>query len=121
MCAEHICLGKRGEEFACQAITKMGYKILERNFRTRLGEIDVVALDEDVVVFIEIKTRRHSIGYAKEAINRKKRKKLCMLADYYMKKRRIVGKRARFDVVVVWVNKDKFNFELIKDAFSYER
>ena len=114
----HIELGRVGEKFACKEIEKLGYRILERNYRSKLGEIDIIAMDGDVLVFIEIKTRSSSIDYAKEAVDSKKIKKLQILALSYIKKKRYENMRARFDIVAVCVKDGKpYQIELIQDAF----
>jgi len=114
----HISIGKKGEEFACKIIEGMGYKVLERNYRCNIGEIDLIALDGDVLVFIEIKTRSRSIEYAKEAVNRKKMKKLSLLASYYIKKKRLQNPRVRFDVIAVHMSGKHLEFEYIRNAFT---
>lgn len=115
-----IDLGKEGEDLAYKIAKKMGYKVLERNYKSKIGEIDLIALDKDTFVFIEVKTRRHSIAYAKEAIDKRKMRKLSLLASYYLKKNRIFNKKVRFDVIAICMNKEKLEFEVIKNAFSYE-
>ncbi len=119
MLIDHLRVGKEGEEFAYNIVKRMGYKILEKNYRCSIGEVDLIALDGDVLVFIEIKTRRHSIGYAKEAVNRKKRKKLLLVASYYMKKKKLYNRKVRFDVIAIQVDSKgkQTKFELIKNAF----
>ncbi|RLB11545.1 MAG: YraN family protein [Deltaproteobacteria bacterium] len=113
----HIETGRIGEEIACREIKRMGYRILERNYRSKLGEIDLIALDGDVLVFIEIKTRTSSLEYAKEAIDRRKMKRLSMLALSYIKKKGYEHMRARFDVVAVSMKDGKYQVELIRNAF----
>ncbi len=114
-----IDFGKKGEDFAYKIAKKMGYEVLERNYRSRIGEIDLIALDKDTLVFIEVKTRKHSIAYAKEAIDKRKMRKLFLLASYYLKKNRIFNKKVRFDVIAICIDKKKLEFEVIKNAFSY--
>ena len=117
----HLEIGHMGEEFALKEIKRMGYRVLERNYRSKLGEIDLIAMDGDELVFIEVKTRRFSMDYAKEAIDRKKMQRLCRLALSYMKKKRWENMKARFDVVAVCMKDEKpYQIELIRDAFWCE-
>ncbi len=112
-----IDLGLKGEEIALREIKKRGYKVLERNYKTSLGEVDIIAKDGDVLVFIEVKTRRKSIVAAKEAVDRRKKKKLYQLALAYMKKRGFIGNKARFDVVAISME-NGIKVELIRNAFE---
>lgn len=117
MVSNHIKFGKIGEDIASIVVKKMGYKIIERNYRSKFGEIDLIAKDKDVLVFIEIKTRTSSIDYAKQAIDNKKKKKLIKLALAYMKMRKLDNIKARFDVVAISMKKGMPEIEFIKDAF----
>jgi putative endonuclease len=96
-------LGHGGEDMAAAYLQASGYRILARNYRTRLGEIDIVARDGNILVFVEVKVRRTpSFGSAKDAITAAKRRRLSMLALQYLKSP--AGRRytkARFDVVAV--------------------
>ncbi len=120
MRVNHFYIAKKGEDFAYKMIKSMGYKVLERNYRCGMGEVDLIALDGDVLVFIEVKTRKYSVEYAKEAIDKRKKRKLILLASYYIKKKRLYHLRVRFDVIAVQINGKHFKFELIKNAFSYD-
>ena len=98
-------LGAHYEALAAAWLEKKGIRILQRNFRTRFGEIDLVALDEragaPVLVFIEVKYRNsHFAGYAEEAVTVKKQKTIKYIADYYMVRYRVHEKMpCRFDVI----------------------
>ena len=116
----NIEIGRLGEEIACREIRKRGYRIIERNYKSRLGEIDLIAMDGDVLVFIEIKTRRSSIDYAKEAIDKRKRKRLSKLALAYIKAKRYDNIKVRFDVIAISIKNNKPYIEVIKDAFWLE-
>ena len=95
-------LGDHGEDLAAAALKRQGYKILERNFVTPLGEIDLIARQGKVVVVVEVKTRRgSSFGAPQEAVNYAKQGRLRRLADYYLKAKRLTGSPVRFDVVAV--------------------
>lgn len=97
----------------------MGYKKIIRNYRCPLGEIDLIAEDKGTLVFIEIKTRRgRSIGYAKEAVDAKKKRQLSKVALAYMKSHDCFETRARFDVVAISLQGAKPRIEVIKNAFE---
>ena len=102
--------GDRGERAAAKFLRRLGMKIIERQHRSRLGEIDLVALDGGQVVFVEVKTRTSDVaGRPDEAVTHAKQKKLTRLALAYLKRRDWLGKRsARFDVVAVtWPSNQK--------------
>ncbi len=111
-------LGRKGEELAKRWLKKYGYVILETNYRSKLGEIDIVALDEGVLVFVEVKTRSSSrFGSAKEAVDRNKQKRIIRVAQEYLKRFCPHKKvRVRFDVVGIDLAQN--SLELIKGAFE---
>jgi len=112
-------LGKTGEDWAADHLLGLGYRIVERNYRCPLGEIDVVATDRDCLVFVEIKTRRAaSMGQVKEAVTVRKQKKLVQLARYYLKEHKKDGVRCRFDVVAVNTAGGARRIEVVRDAFT---
>ena len=83
-------LGDAGEDLAAAALKKQGYKILERNYVCPLGEIDLIARQGKTYVFIEVKTRKNDrFGAPQEAVNPAKQRKLRLLADYYLKQKRL--------------------------------
>lgn len=97
-------LGAGGERHAARYIKKQGYKILNRAYSSRLGEIDLVALDGNCIVFVEVKTRRSSAaGRPDEAITHDKQKRLTRAALAYLKRHRRLEHSARFDVIaIIW-------------------
>lgn len=112
-------LGIEGEDLAVKFLKKKGYRIIERNYKTFVGEIDIIAKDGDTVVFIEVKTRTDdSFGYPFEAVNRRKKQKLKNLALLYLKKQ-AKEYPVRFDVISIF-RKDNGEKEIehIKDAFE---
>jgi putative endonuclease len=116
---ERLALGRLGEELASRRLRSLGYEILERNYRCRLGEIDLVARDGDVLVFVEIKTRKNRpLGEAKEAVNRRKQGQLSRVALAYLKSKKLWDTKARFDVVAIGVGEGKEKIEIIRDAFE---
>ena len=111
-------LGDHGEDLAAAALKKQGYKILERNFVTPLGEIDLIARQGQVLVVVEVKTRRgSSFGAPQDAVHPGKQGRLRRLADYYLKAKRLTGTPVRFDVVAVTLAGDEPQVEIIPDAF----
>jgi len=115
-------LGKRGEEEAVKFLEKQGYKIVQRNYKNKLGEIDIIAKDNNTLCFIEVKTRTNfTFGYPQEAITLTKQKKINRVALSYLKQYNLLNISARFDIIsVVLNNQNKFDIEIIKDAFSVE-
>lgn len=97
-------LGNRGEAAAAQFLERLGHRILERQMRGRFGELDLVTLDGEVVVFVEVKTRATSAaGHPTEAVTTAKQKKITHSALAYLKRRRWLERRARIDVIsVLW-------------------
>jgi len=117
--SKRLELGKFGEVLALKKIKLLGYKNIIRNYRCPLGEVDLIAKDGDTLAFIEIKTRKgKSIGYAKEAVNARKRRQLSKVALAYMKSNDCWGAKARFDVVAINIERDKPQIEVIKNAFE---
>jgi len=97
----------------------MGYKKILRNYRCPLGEIDLIAEDAGTLVFVEIKTRKgRSLGYAKEAVDARKRRQLSKVALAYMKSNDCIEMRARFDVVAISLFGEKPRIQVIKNAFD---
>lgn len=97
-------LGEYGEGVACDALRRRGYEILDRRVRLRGGEIDIVAREGDVIVFVEVKTRAGgSFGGASAAVTPLKQHRLTALATAYLARRRWTDRPCRFDVVAVEV------------------
>jgi putative endonuclease len=95
-------LGRRGEELACERLAAAGLRIVERNWRCRSGEIDVIAAGPDLLVFCEVKTRRgNGYGTPAEAVTTAKRARLRRLAAAYLAAVEHPPCRVRFDVVAV--------------------
>ena len=111
--------GKRGEELAVALLRKKGYKVIERNFRTRIGEIDIIAKHKGRIVFIEVKTRRNGrYGNPKLAVTAQKQRKISMVALAYLKKYHSMQTPARFDVVTVLAADTGDTVEIIPNAFE---
>jgi len=97
--------GVRGEEEAARFLTRSGFAILDRNVRTRAGEIDLVAKEGKTLVFVEVKTRRAAEGDPPQAaVNTRKQNRLGKLAHGYLKLKRLGQVSCRFDVVSVIFN-----------------
>jgi putative endonuclease len=95
-------LGQTGERLAAEALKSEGYSILERNFRCRQGEIDLVAEDEHDLIFVEVKARRGvSFGLPEDALTIRKRRKLMEVASYYLDLHACSDRSWRIDVVAV--------------------
>lgn len=111
--------GQNAEAAAADFLRSKGYTILEQNYTTRYGEIDIVASHEDTLVFIEVKARRsRRWGEAREAVNGRKQKKIIGTATHYLKQHCIHDTRIRFDVVGVREENAQFFFDLIPNAFQ---
>ena len=100
-------VGIKGEEEAARFLARSGLAILDRNVRTRAGEIDLVAREGRTIVFVEVKTRRDLEGEPPQAaVNTRKQNRLGRLAQGYLKSKRIRQSPCRFDVVSVIVNEE---------------
>lgn len=92
----------KGEQLACEYLKNKGYKIVERNYHCPLGEIDIIAKDKDIVVFIEVKTRESTqYGLPQESIDFRKQKKLINTAKSWIAMHSKEGKGYRFDVIAI--------------------
>ena len=115
----HQKFGEQGESLAVWYLRKNGYKILEQNYRTKLGEIDIIAKEKKTLVFVEVKSRK-SIRFRnpKWAVTPKKQRTISMVALTYLKSTKQSDSRARFDVVTITSNQDEPQIEIIKNAFE---
>jgi len=111
-------LGKEGEDIAADFLRKKGFRIIEKNYRTVFGEIDIIARDHGVIVFVEVKTRADiTFGYPFEAVNPKKREKIKKTAFCFLKKLK-KEVPARFDVLSIHFENGRQCIEHIQDAFE---
>jgi putative endonuclease len=114
-------LGRRGEDLACEELEKRGYTIIDRRFRTRCGELDIVAREAGVLVFVEVKARSgRRFGAPLESITWQKRQRLSAMAEAYLCARRLAGSACRFDVVAIVEDGSGRTVELVKGAFDME-
>jgi putative endonuclease len=114
-------IGKLGEDIAANHLQVNGYKILQRNFRTRFGEIDIVAQDGKYVVFVEVKTRRGlKFGYPREAVDQFKQSRIKNMSTLYLAKKKLLEALVRFDVVEIIIDESNNikSLLLIKNAFE---
>lgn len=113
-------LGEWGEERAVRFLMDSGYKILDRNVRTRFGEVDILAEDRGVIIFIEVKARSSDrFGRGEESVSMYKQRRIVKSAFQIMKKRNLVNKSFRFDVLSIHSeNGKRWRMELIKNAFE---
>ena len=115
-----LALGKQGEDLACRELRRRGYAVLARGYRTRWGEIDIVARDGDILVFVEVKTRRSpGFGGPLAAVNYRKQRRLINMARSYLLGRRGPEPPCRFDVVGVTLTEgERPVVEVIVNAFG---
>ena len=111
-------LGKMGEQLAFQFLSKRGYKIIDRNFRIRGGEIDIIAIEKNTLVIVEVKTRTsHKFGLPEESVTTYKLSFLARAAKFYRSSRKNLPLAERIDVVAVdFASSDNPQIRLIKNA-----
>lgn len=110
-------LGRIGENIIADYITKLGYKVVERNFECNQGEIDIIAKDKEELVFIEVKTRTDiSYGEASEAVTDNKKRHLINSIKYYIYKQKLENQPIRIDVAEVYIKCGKVKINYIKQA-----
>lgn len=110
----HNELGEHGEKLACKFLTKQGYKLIEKNYSCKIGEIDLIFKDGDTIVFIEVKTRSSTFfGLPREAVDSHKQNKIKQIATLYMMKKNCYPAKCRCDVIEIMGE----NITHIKNAF----
>jgi len=103
------------EEF----LRRQRYVILARNYRCRFGEVDLIALDRGMLVFVEVKSRqRDAVVHPFDVVNARKQRQIARAAQHYVQRHRLEDRVARFDVVAVWRDGDAISCEHLKDAFA---
>lgn len=115
-----VLLGKLGEDLACEELQRRGYVILDRRFRTRCGELDIVARDGPVLVFIEVRARSGgNFGSPFDSVTWQKRHRLRRMAAAYVCHKRLPELACRFDVVgVTGLAGGPFTIEVLRNAFD---
>ncbi len=117
---DRISLGKSGEECACRELARRGYAILARGYRTRFGEIDIIARDGPTIVFVEVKARTSDrYGGGAAAVTLHKQAKVTAMAEDYLARHRLRDAPCRFDVVAIGFEKDgTLKVEVYRNAFE---
>jgi len=111
--------GQEGERLAARFLKEQGFRILDRNYRNRIGEIDIVAEDRGVLVFVEVRTLEASAGHSpEETIQWKKQRSISRTAEAYIQYKRLEDRPARFDVVAVTLDGTRSTLRHIPDAFE---
>ena len=115
-------IGDYGEDYAAKYLSKHGYRLVKRNYKTKFCEIDIIAYDGECLCFIEVKTRnREDYGLACEAVDYRKRRKIIKGALFYTSVNNI-NATIRFDVVEVYINNGQLfstkKINIIKNAFD---
>jgi len=114
--------GNLGEDIAVSFLSKRGYQILERNFRCRGGEVDIVARDprDGALVFVEVKTRRNlSYGVPQVAVDQFKQRKISKAALTWLSAKRLDDEIGRFDVIAIMLDDGNYTIEHIVNAFEF--
>ena len=102
--------GRLGEEIALKYIISKGVTIVEKNYRTKMGEIDLIARMNGELVFVEVKSRSNiNYGYPCEAVNYKKKRKITNVAKYYILDNSLEDISVRFDVIEIYLTDKKIN------------
>lgn len=100
--------GDEGEDLAAGILTEKNYEIIERNYRYGHGEIDIIAIDGDTLVFVEVKTRKNlEYGMPEYAVTKTKQKQIRKIAESYLYEKNITDTDCRMDVVAILIQKDK--------------
>ena len=119
MPGKNLEFGKAAERDAVEFLKTKGYKILEANYKTKLGEIDIIAKDKDTICFVEVKGRHsRDFGEPAEAVSFKKQRQISKAAVYYLKLNNLLDSSARFDVLSILYENNKGELSLIKNAFE---
>jgi putative endonuclease len=113
-------LGMKGEDIATNYLRKKDYTVLEQNFRNRFGEIDIIAKENDILVFVEVKTRHSDWhGSPADAVTHRKQQQISKVALSYLSHHDLFDHDARFDVVsIVIKNNRPPDIEHIRNAFD---
>ena len=109
-----VVVGRRGEDRAAAALVAAGYRVVERNVRLRVGELDLVAYDGSTLVFVEVRSRRdHRFGGGLAAVPHRKQRQVARAAEVYLAVRRPAFATCRFDVVAITGDE----LVIVRDAF----
>lgn len=117
--AQHNDLGKKGEQLALEFLQQNGYLILEKNYRFKKAEVDIIAQKESVLAVVEVKTRSSDyFGNPQDFVNPKKIKLLVSAIDNYVVEKDL-DVDVRFDIIAILRQKNDFKIEHIQDAFLF--
>ena len=112
-------LGWEGENKACELLLKKGYQILHRNFRIKKAEIDIIATRDDLIIFVEVKSRTSKwIENLAELVTPKQRRLLVQAADHYLVSKAITHE-ARFDIITLYKSGNTLEIQHLEDAFYH--
>ncbi len=115
----HLITGKKGETLALRYLKKEGFRIITQNYRNRIGEIDIIAQEGEVLVFIEVKTRSgDDFGAPQAAVDYRKQLKISQVALSYLSEKGLMSCCCRFDVVAIRTGMKAKQVELIRNAFE---
>lgn len=115
---DKVTYGKLGEDEAQNYLIKHGYKIVERNYKLKYGEVDIIAFKNKVIIFVEVKTRLSDLfGAPAEAVDIKKQQKIIKVAKQYLLRKNIYDCPCRFDIVEVYLKDGRCKINHIEDAF----
>src|SRR5881396_2554209 len=116
-----VSLGKLGEDLACEELQRRGYRIVDRRFRTRCGELDIIARDGGVLVFVEVRARSSgSFGTPFDSVTWQKQHRLSRMAAAYLFQKRLPDIACRFDVVgVTGTAGGPLKIEVVRNAFDF--
>jgi len=117
--AIHNELGKKGEQLAVEFLQKKGYEIIDRNWRYKKAEVDIIAKKKDILAVVEVKTRSSNyFGNPQDFVNQKKIQLLVEAINEYVISKNLEVE-VRFDIIAILKNKNSFEIEHLKDAFLH--
>jgi putative endonuclease len=111
-------IGNKGESLAEDYIKRKGYEVIHRNYRCKLGEIDIIAKDGDTIVFIEVRTKQNeNFGSPQDSVTSTKISKISKTALSFIQEKNLSGYSYRFDFIAITFSQGKPNIEHIENAF----
>ena len=117
-------VGNKGEKLAAKFLKRKGYRIIQQNYKCKLGEIDIIAEHDDTIVFVEVKTRQtHEFGSPQSSVTATKRGQISRVALFYVRNKKLVDQSCRFDVIGITFSSGsrKPEIEHIENAFQLSR
>lgn len=119
MSAQHLTTGRAGEDVAAKFLRQKGWHILQSNFRCHDGELDLIAQDGEILIFVEVKTRSNTLhGQPGEAVGRAKQGRMIRAASRYLSQRQFWDKSCRFDLVTVVFRNNQVEVEHWEDVID---